>query len=601
MFWYLLALMPVIMIVRRLYKSTRMKKQEPVITISTGKVSGLWCSSEIHQKEFASFQGIPYAKPPVGELRFMRPEPADPWTGVRPCKKSIVFTQRNDFDPRLPRTGKEDALVLNVYSPNLEGRLPVMVFIHGGGFFSGSGSKLVYGPELFMDKNVILVTINYRLSVLGGLFLDGDKVCGNQGMRDQVLALRWIQDNIHLFGGDKSKVTIFGESAGAMSVMNHIFSPMSAGLFSSAIAQSGSVYSPYCWVNKHPAHYGYELLNKVGIDPEAPLDQIIAKLQNMDDFELQELGFMFEEFIKAPYPFKPIVDGGLVPDPFLPEEPRDLIRKGKFNKVPLIVGTNKHEGLLIKGFFMQTKDSFKTAWNNFDSIGPLAFFAKEKDEYTEEEAAVCKEYLSNNFQEDKFSSKGRGSDKLVEMYGDLMFNAPAYLAAVNMTPCMDLPIYIYSYEHQGVISLYDIVAGPTWKLLVKFGCIKLGLANLVRSRVGVCHADELFLMFKAHGLPINPVVSHGDKKVQKELVDMWTNFAHHHNPTPSDNRWEAIDVDNPKIYIIKENSRLETMSGPYLKRMHYWRDIWSQFTNTYRNLSSPTWSKYPWNRYPVDA
>merc|ERR1711872_825752 len=85
--------------------------------------------------------------------------------------------------------------------------------------------------------------------------------------------------------------------------------------------------------------------------------------------------------------------------------------------------------------------------------------------------------------------------------------------------------------------------GPTWKLLVKFGCTKLGLGNLVRSRVGVCHADELFLMFKAHGLPINPVVSHGDKKVQKELVDMWTNFAHHHNPTPRDYEWSVLEAD----------------------------------------------------------
>ncbi|XP_023323487.1 cholinesterase 1 [Eurytemora carolleeae] len=399
----------------------------PVVSTKNGQVMGSWSYSGKGNRMFANFQGIPYAKPPLGKLRFLRPEPVENWEGVKVCTKSIEFVQKNIFKKGTPSIGNENALVLNIYSPNLKGNFPVLVFIHGGGFTSGSNSSMLYGGEHFMDKEVVLVAINYRLSVLGGLFLDGDKVPGNQGMRDQVLALRWIQDNIGPFGGDKDRVTIFGESAGGMSVMNHILSPMSAGLFSAAISQSGDSTSPFCCSSKHPAHYGYKLVEKLGINPKAPIDEILLQLQRRDAHEIQDQGYMFEEFVRAPLPFKPIVDGGLVPDPFLPEEPMDLLRKGKFNKVPFITGTNKDEGLLLKAFYLAApggKSNFKTAWDKFNTIGPLAFFAKERDEVTAEESKACENYKKKYFGETPFSHQGRGAEGLVKMYGDMLFAAP---------------------------------------------------------------------------------------------------------------------------------------------------------------------------------
>ena len=117
--------------------------------------------------------------------------------------------------------------MLNVSSPDLspERKLPVMVWIHGGGFVAGSGSRQMYGMHHFMDRDVVMVSINYRLGLLGGLYLDKERVPGNQGLRDQILALHWVRENIDKFGGDKDRVTIFGESAGGMSVMNLVLSP----------------------------------------------------------------------------------------------------------------------------------------------------------------------------------------------------------------------------------------------------------------------------------------------------------------------------------------------------------------------------------------
>ena len=118
--------------------------------------------------------------------------------------------------------------------------------------FSGSGSRQMYGMEHLMDKDVVMVSINYSLAIMGGLYLDKEKVPGNQGLRDQILALQWVQENIHQFGGDKDRVTIFGESAGGMSVFNLLLSPPAKGLFSAAIVQSGSPLSPFVGLDKHP-------------------------------------------------------------------------------------------------------------------------------------------------------------------------------------------------------------------------------------------------------------------------------------------------------------------------------------------------------------
>jgi len=157
-----------------------------------------------------------------------------------------------------------------------------------------------------MDREVVLVCINFRLSVLGGLYIPGGKAPGNQMMRDQVLGLQWVQENISKFGGDPKKVTIFGESAGGMSVMNHVLSPMSADLFSAAIAQSGSPLGPFVGIDKHPAHYSRKLAEKLGVKQGASSEEMLQFLQELPADRIQGEFNMFEEFVRAPMPFKPM-------------------------------------------------------------------------------------------------------------------------------------------------------------------------------------------------------------------------------------------------------------------------------------------------------
>nr|CAD7256567.1 unnamed protein product [Timema shepardi] len=235
------------------------------VKVSEGIVRGKRSTTK-NGGTYYSFQGVPYANPPVGARRFKPPETPDSWNGVRdalclgsPCSQINKFTGKMD--------GSEDCLYLNVYTtellpPNASSRA-VLVFIHGGGFVWGSGGTDFYGPDLLMSSDVVLVTFNYRLGVLdvsrctaisvlkiistyraylGFLRLDGSDVSPNNGMKDQVAVLRWVSRNIAKFGGDPHNVTIFGESAGGVCVNYHLLSPLSKGLFHKAIAMSGSVY-----------------------------------------------------------------------------------------------------------------------------------------------------------------------------------------------------------------------------------------------------------------------------------------------------------------------------------------------------------------------
>ncbi|XP_070552104.1 carboxylesterase 1E-like [Ptychodera flava] len=215
---------------------------DPVVEVSSGRVAGTTVEfthpDVAIQRTVNIFRGIPYAEPPVGELRFQPPQSKTPWEGVynatefRPTCIQPVNNLLPESEPQ-----SEDCLFLNVYAPQTQSEsLPVMVWIHGGAFLVGSGS-LYDSLPLSAIGNVIVVTINYRMGALG-FFLTGDEhVTGNYALLDQIAALQWVQDNIAAFGGDANSVTIFGESAWAMSVDLLLFSPLSEGLFTGQLCR----------------------------------------------------------------------------------------------------------------------------------------------------------------------------------------------------------------------------------------------------------------------------------------------------------------------------------------------------------------------------
>lgn len=215
-----------------------------IIETGVGKIEDSEMISRLG-KSFHAIRGIPFAKPPVGELRFKDPLPVEPWT-------DILNAQNDGPICPQPTTSNfqisEDCLQLNVYTHELPSgevsfqQKAVIAYIHGGGFMDGSGIIDTFaGPQIIMDRNIVFVTINYRLATLGFLSTGTKDAPGNAGFKDQVLALKWIQKNIAYFGGDPNLVTIAGQSAGGMSVSVHMVSPMSTGLFHRVIAISGAI------------------------------------------------------------------------------------------------------------------------------------------------------------------------------------------------------------------------------------------------------------------------------------------------------------------------------------------------------------------------
>lgn len=215
------------------------------VRIESGRILGRYMTSE-SGKTIRAFMGIPFAEPPVGDLRFRAPVKPAIWTGIRlALQPPPVCLHKDPFRRATVTAGQEDCLYLNVYAPKIDleknKKLAVMVYIHGGGWEAGYGGYANAAPEYFLEHDIILVTGNYRLGVLGFLSLENEEIPGNFGLKDQTMMLAWVRMNIDKFGGDSNRITIFGNSAGGASVNYHSIAPMSKGLFQQAILQSGSL------------------------------------------------------------------------------------------------------------------------------------------------------------------------------------------------------------------------------------------------------------------------------------------------------------------------------------------------------------------------
>jgi carboxylesterase type B len=339
-------------------RTTRIDRDRLLVRVDGGTALG------VTRAGIDSWRGIPYAAAPIRERRFRAPGPVSPWTGVRDASRfGTVSAQlrriRLPGSPVMDGSG-EDCLTVNVHAPTdrvSSSPLPVMVYIHGGGYSAGSSRDFSEQGEAFLHTDrVIYVSFNYRLGALG--YLDFTRYStpqrpfdSNLGLRDQVMALRWVRKNIRAFGGDPRSVTVFGESAGANAVTTLMATPSAAGLFHRAIVQSAppdAVYYPAATA-EWALDFVTVLSEQIGVATDLEnIEDVNRLLTGADVSELVQASSVLQTQTPDAYPgafcLAPVVDGA-----FLPEHPMAAFQSGRAHRVPLIIGTNAREGSLFRG------------------------------------------------------------------------------------------------------------------------------------------------------------------------------------------------------------------------------------------------------------
>ena len=451
-----------------------------------------------------AFKGIPFAAPPIGGLRWKAPQPVTPWTGVR---KAVEFGPRPMqgaiySDMIFRDTGpSEDCLYLNVWTPSKDGtdKLPVMVWIYGGGFQAGAASEPRQDGAVLARKGVVVVSMNYRLGLFGffahpGLAAESpDGATGNYGLMDQIAALQWVKRNIAAFGGDPHNVTIFGESAGSMSVCALMVSPMARGLFHRAIGQSGSAVHAAADKSRQSRTYAEERGVKFAAAASA---KTIQELREKTASELLKLALSSDEFS-----FWATVDGAV-----LREDPNAVFVAGRQNDVPLMAGWNADE---------------VRVYTTFGEKRPTAesFRAEMHQKYGDKADAFLKYYPATSDNEAVRSAGDFADDNFIA------FATWKWIQLQGKTGSS--AVYRYSFDRTVPIEPGRVING----------------SPATAADTGAPHASDIGYVFSAFDSAPAVPWQNADKVLSDEMMTYWTNFARTGNPNgPGVPAWPPYDA-----------------------------------------------------------
>ncbi|XP_063786767.1 neuroligin-2 isoform X2 [Pseudophryne corroboree] len=499
----------------------------PVVSTNYGKLRGV--KKDLNNEilgPVVQYLGVPYATPPIGERRFQPPEAPASWTETRNatmfapvCPQNLHgmlpgimlplwFTENMDVVAGYVQNQSEDCLYLNVYVPLEDdirdsGKKPVMLFIHGGSYMEGTGN-MFDGSVLAAYGNVIVVTMNYRLGVLGFMSTGDQAAKGNYGLLDQIQALRWLEENIGHFGGDPERITIFGSGAGASCVSLLILSHHSEGLFQKAIAQSGTAISSWS-VNYEPLKYTRLLAAKVGCDYPDNL-QMANCLRRKPYRDLVDQDIQPARYHIA---FGPVVDGDVVPD-----DPEILMEQGEFLNYDILMGVNQGEGLKFVEDTLENEDGISASYFDFtvsNFVDNLYGYPEGKD--------VLRETIK--FMYTDWADRDNGDMRrktLLALFTDHQWVAPA-VATARFHAEYESPVYFYAFYHR-----CQAEGRPEW-----------GEA---------AHGDEVPYVF---GVPMVGATdlfpcnfSKNDVMLSAVVMTYWTNFAKTgdpNQPVPQDTKF----------------------------------------------------------------
>ncbi|XP_038220445.1 esterase FE4-like [Zerene cesonia] len=501
---------------------------DPLVDTKQGLIKGL----RADDGDYSMFLGIPYAvvdeDNPFGEA-----QPHPKFEEVfEAYDDSAICPQVEEFNHTI--VGTLDCLHLNIYVPNKassRNRLPVLVWIHGGGFEIGFAGRYLYGPKFLVRNDVILVTLNYRLGPYGFMCLDTPEVPGNQGLKDQVLALRWIKANIEEFGGDINKITVFGESAGAASVEYHLLSN-SERLFNQAILQSGSVYAGWT-MRDSDSSVPSKLAKQLGYETDS-VDEALAFLKKTD------VKLVIAAATEISLKFRPCVEkefDGV--ESFITSHPVNVNQVAKAKNMAILSGYNDHEYLMA---FVNQPEEFFAKNDPFDNLLPQNF---NVDALGGRERLVRRFYIGDN------AVSKQAKWDLINFQSDIYINHPVQRSVERFVNSNAKKVYHYIFSYNGG-------------------------RNFVKKRMnitvgGAAHADELGYLFDMTILDRD--VCESDQLIVDRVTEMWTNFVKHGNPTPEVSElipvaWPAVTKDS--LNYVDINTMVRLGARPFAHRLAFW-------------------------------
>nr|QTY40900.1 venom polypeptide precursor [Doratifera vulnerans] len=474
-----------------------LQNANPIVQINDGKLEGVWDTTS-ENRRFAAFKGVPYANPPNGEYRFKDPRPVTKWSGVRnatvygaPCLY-LEGTLEQIF-------GDEDCLFLNIFTPILDSKakLPVVVFIHGGDFMSGSGD--LYNPVRLMNYDMIIITLNYRLGPLGFFSTGDDVVAGNAGLKDQAFALQWIQRNIKNFGGDPDSVTLTGHSTGSACVYYHYLSPWSHGTFHRGIAYSGSALAPWA-LDDYPVEKGRTLANIVGC-PYTTSRAMIQCLRSKPAADIANAQLQMRDNEFQIYKiFQPVIESPKVHNPFLAENPYRAAISGKMSKLPLMMTTTREEGLIPAAAYQAAPQLLPRLDERWVELA--SYFLDYNRTLPKSRSAEVAKKIKDFY----FSGEPISLDTfwpLVRVVTDRIYQADIGKLVQIHANLARVPVYVYEYSFAGSYSISNILSNSS-------------------VIYGAAHTDDILHLFILYGITSN---STGDLAMNKVMGDMLYSYA----------------------------------------------------------------------------
>lgn len=506
---------------------------------------------------------IPYAEPPIGKLRFKNPKPVKSWTKTLNATKWGKSCTQWDGD-KIDKDSSENCLFLNIFAPytnnNNQNGLPIFVWVHGGSNYGGSATDDTYeASTLVAMSNIIVVTINYRLGPFGFFTIKGTDAKGNQGFLDQSLAFKWVYENAPLFGGDRSRITIGGESAGSWDVGYHLVHKPSWPYFSQAILESGSPV---------------DISSRLRTPEKATLEAVkVGEELDCDTSNSTELFTCLQAINAKTFYEAASLDFGKLVDLFMPEifdgevftkQPRELFESGEFKKCNLLIGTNDYEFLAFvsdQSFMSFSKLNKTLRYNpgklpyNLTSYYKKYNFTRKYQFYNK----MLEMYVPENKRNNKSANV---LDSFIDMITDESYKCPTYLLA-DYYSSRNLSTYVYMYGHR--ISTSDLPPVD-----------------------GAGHGEELSMVF-AEPLSIKkpPLISGNshsstthnyslsERVFTEQIVNYWTNFIKNGNPNAKNNNsWplykDSASINERNIYFLKANGIKNTKFNISDEKCLFW-------------------------------